>query len=564
MISSSSWIVKPVLPEAQVLRDELGLPPVIAGILAGRGIKTPEEARRFLYSTTADLNDPGLFRDMGKAVERILKAVDGKEKILVFGDYDVDGVLSVVMLLRALGALGADADYFVPDRLSDGYGIKGYHAEVIREKGASLVISVDCGIRDIEFAEKAAALGIDLIITDHHMPGGSLPECAAILDPVLEDSGYPERNLAGVGVAFKLIQALLKARGREADIPHYLKLVCIGTVADVVELKGENRIFVKYGMESLSAVGNNGLKSLLEACGLSGKKVSEGDLGFRIGPRINAAGRMGQTDLAVRLFLSRDHDEIDSLVKQIEKLNSKRQTTEETILNQAREKIVANGLADKYRCIILGSEEWHRGVIGIVASKLKDQFHRPVILLSYENGNAYGSGRSVSGIPLIGLLEGCADVFTSYGGHKYAVGCTLSRDKVPEFRTLMNDLAGRSITDEMLVRKTVVDSVLDLEAIDGRFLEAYGRLFPFGVGNPRPLFLAEKVEVAGAPRLMKGKHIKFLGRQGNRVFEVIGWDMAEAAEKLVQGTKFDLVYTINQNEFRGESRTDLIIEDYRI
>ncbi len=562
-MNSATWIIKPAGPETSILQQELGIPPVIARILAGRGITTPEEGRRFLYSTPADLYDPMLFKDMGKAVERILKAVDNREKILIFGDYDVDGVLSVVMLLRALGALGADVDYFVPDRLSDGYGIKGYHAEVIREKGAGLVISVDCGIKDIEFTEKAGKLGIDLIITDHHMPGDTLPDCSAILDPVLESSGYPEKNLAGVGVTFKLIQALLTARGREADVQHYLKLVCIGTVADVVELKGENRIFVKYGMESLSKVGNNGLKSLLEACGLSGKKVSEGDLGFRVGPRINAAGRMGKTDLAVQLFLSKDQSETNSLVKQIEHLNSMRQKTEEKILNQATAKIIERGLADRYKCIILGSEEWHRGVIGIVASKLKDHFHRPVILFSYENGDAFGSGRSISGVPLIGLLDGCAGVFKSYGGHKYAVGCTLPRESLPELKTAMNKLADENITEEMLVRKVRVDAPLDFNDIDQGFLKAYDLLLPFGVGNPRPLFLAEKVEVTGEPRLMKGKHIKFWGKQGGRAIEVIGWDMAGAASELVQGRTVDLVFTISQNEFRGETRTNLIIEDYK-
>jgi len=562
-MNSASWIIKPGGLEADRLHEELRIPPVIARILVNRGIKTLEEARRFLFADPRDCHDPYLLKGMDRAVERIRRAVHDGEKILIFGDYDVDGILSVVMLLRALGGIGGDADYFIPGRLTDGYGIKERHLEKIREMGATLIISVDCGIKAVEFVRKARSAAIDMIITDHHMPGETLPDCVAVLDPVVEDSGYPDRNLAGVGVTFKLIEALLRAEGREADIPHYLKLVCIGTVADVVELKGENRIFVKFGMEGLNKVSNDGLKSLIDACGLGSRRISEGDLGFRIGPRINAAGRLGQTDLAVKLFFSRDPVETGLLVKELEKLNSIRQKTEEKILGEAKNKIIERGLAEKYRCIILGSEDWHRGVIGIVASKLKDFFHRPVLLFTYEGDKAYCSGRSIPDVPLIEFLNGCSDILTSFGGHKYAAGCTLPVARMADLKDKINKLAEAQINQDMLTRRINIDAPLNFTEIDSKFIETYRLLSPFGVGNSRPLFMAEQVEVRGGPFLMKDKHVKFLASQDGRFFEVVGWEMPEAMKKLSLGRKIDLVFYINLNEYLGESRVNLFMEDFR-
>jgi single-stranded-DNA-specific exonuclease len=564
MMNSSIWLLAPPRPEAETLAAELGLPASVAQILVNRKIVTPEAARNFLYGNLDGLHDPHLMKGMAEAVARIEKAIAGHEKILIFGDYDVDGVLSVVMLFKALSSLGAEVEYFIPERLRDGYGIKEHHVDIPVERGTSLVISVDCGIKAVEFTAQAKAKGVDVVITDHHRPGETLPAAVAILDPVLPDSGYPDRGLAGVGVTFKLIQALLEKSGKAAGLPHYMKLVCIGTVADVAELKGENRLFVKYGLKGLGNVANTGLKSLIEACGLGKRKISEGDLGFRIGPRINAAGRMGMTDLAVCLFFCDSLEESLALVDELEELNSKRQRTEEKIFVAAKERVEERGLARKYKCLVLGSEEWHRGVIGIVASKLKDYYHRPVVLFAYEDGKACGSGRSISEVPLIELLDDCKHLFLSYGGHRLAVGCTLPLDRMGAFKETLNALAEARITDEDLKRKIRIDVPLAFRAIDGGFLEHFSLLVPFGVGNPKPLFLAEGVEVLSPPQVLQRKHLKFLGRQNGRIFEIVGWDKADWSHVLRCGSRVDLAYSVLVSEYRGEQKISLSVEDLRV
>jgi single-stranded-DNA-specific exonuclease len=561
---TSIWVVSPPSAEAEALARALGVPPVIGRVLVNRKILTEEEGRAFLYGDIGSFHDPYRMKGMAKAVDRIHEAIARGEKILVFGDYDVDGVLSVVMLLKALRTIGAQVDYFIPERLTDGYGLKADHVAIPLERGASLVISVDCGVKAVDFTALAAEKGVDVIVTDHHRPGDTLPDAVAVLDPVLEDSGYPDSGLAGVGVAFKLIQALLDRAGKSAQLPHYLKLVSIGTVADVAVLKGENRLFVKHGMKGLASVANTGLRSLIEACGLANRKISESDLGFRLGPRINAAGRMGRTDLAVRLFFSETSEESAALVRELDELNALRQRTEEKIFNEAREKVEEKALDGRYKCLVLGSERWHRGVIGIVASKLKDHFHRPVLLFAYEDGKAHGSGRSVSDVPLIELLDECRHLFLSYGGHKYAVGCTLARERMAEFKDALNPLADERIAEESLKRKVRIDGPLGFADIDGPFLEAFSLLFPFGVGNPKPVFMAEGVEVISEPQLLQRKHLKFLGRQNGRVMEVLGWDKADWRHVLHRGSRVSLAYSLMVSEYRGEERVSVSIEDLRI
>jgi single-stranded-DNA-specific exonuclease len=563
-MNSAIWVVNPPRPEAEVLAQALSLPPAIARVLVNRKILTEEAARAFLFGDIAALYDPYLMKGMDRAVARIEEAVAKGEKILVFGDYDVDGVLSTVMLMKALTFLGAKVEYFIPERLTDGYGIKDEHVEIPVQKGAGLVISVDCGIKAVEFTARAKEKGIDVIITDHHRPGETLPDAVAVLNPVLADSGYPDGSLAGVGVAFKLIQALLEKSGKAAGLPHYMKLVSIGTVADVAELKGENRVFVKLGLKGLRNVSNMGLRSLIEACGLGNRKISEGDIGFRIGPRINAAGRMGMTDLAVRLFFSESSEESQALVRKLDDLNAQRQKTEEKIFNDARERIEERGLDKKYKCLVLGSPDWHRGVIGIVASKLKDRFNRPVVLFVYENGKAYGSGRSIPDVPLIDLLDDCRHLFLSYGGHKLAVGCTLPTERMAAFKEALNPLAEARITEDNLIRKIKIDGPLEFAAVDDRFLETFALLFPFGVGNPKPLFLAENVEVISEPQVLQRKHLKFLARQNGRVLEALGWDKAEWRHVVRRGSRVSLAFSLMMSEYLGVQKVSLSIEDLKI
>jgi single-stranded-DNA-specific exonuclease len=563
-MNSAIWVVSPPRPEADVLAQALSLPPALARVLVNRKILTEEAARAFLFGDLSTLHNPYLMKGMERAVARIEAAIAKGEKILVFGDYDVDGVLSTVMLVKALRSLGATVEYFIPERLTDGYGIKDEHVEIPVQKGAGLVISVDCGIKAVEFTARAKDKGIDVIITDHHRPGETLPDAVAVLNPVLADSGYPEGNLAGVGVAFKLIQALLEKSGKAAGLPHYMKLVSIGTVADVAELKGENRVFVKHGLKGLRNVSNMGLRSLIEASGLGNRKISEGDLGFRLGPRINAAGRMGMTDLAVRLFFSESSLESDELVQKLDALNAQRQKTEEKIFNDARGRIEERGLDKKYKCLILGSPDWHRGVTGIVASKLKDRFNRPVVLFVYEDGKAHGSGRSIPDVPLIDLLDDCRHLFLSYGGHRLAVGCTLPTERMAAFKEALNPLAEARITEDNLTRKIKIDGPLEFAAVDDRFLESFALLLPFGVGNAKPMFVAENVEVISDPQVLQRKHLKFLARQNGRVLEVLGWDKAELRHVVRRGSRISMAFSLMMSEYLGEQKVSLSIEDLKV
>src|SRR4030042_617467 len=415
-MNRAHWEFPPPPPQADLLAAELGIPLPIARVLTNRNILSAEAAETFLSGTLKDLHDPFLMKGMDRAVTRLEEAIRNNEKILIFGDYDVDGVLSVVILLKALAGLGGDVDYFIPERLKEGYGIKESHVRIAKERGARLVVSVDCGIKAVDFTAKAREGGGDVILTAHPRPGEALPEPVALLNPVLEGSGYPFSSLAGVGVVFKLLQALLEKRGKSAQLEHYAKLVAIGTIADVADLRGENRLLVKSGLKGLERVSNRGLRCLLDECGLLDKKVSEGDVGFRIAPRINAAGRMGAAVDAVRLFFSDNDDESVRLARRLSELNSLRQNEEEKIYSEALKRVQGGSLDRRYRMLVLGCETWHRGIIGIVASKLKDYFYRPVLLFTYEDGKGHGSGRRISEFSLIEFLNACRDIFLDYGG----------------------------------------------------------------------------------------------------------------------------------------------------
>jgi single-stranded-DNA-specific exonuclease len=557
------WVIAPERPEADVLASALGIPLPIARILANRNVLSAEDAAAFLTGTLDNLHDPYLMKGMDRAVARVEQAVRDKEKILVFGDYDVDGVLSVVILIRALAGLGAEVDYFIPERLKEGYGIKEAHLQIVKERMARLVISVDCGIKAVEFTAKAREAGVDVIITDHHRPGGSLPEAVAVLNPVLAESGYPFPGLAGVGVVFKLLQALLHKRGRSDQLQHYTKLVAIGTIADVADLRGENRLLVRSGLRGLEKASNRGLRRLLDECGVLDRKVSESDVGFRVAPRINAAGRMGAAGDAVRLFFSDDEAESDRLARRLSELNSQRQSAEDKIYNEALARVREGALDRRYKILVLGCESWHRGIIGIVASKLKDFFYRPVLLFSYADGKAHGSGRSISEISLIECLDACGDVFLDYGGHTLAVGCVLPRAKMGLLRERINRVAEVRLGGETLQRKIRIDTRLSLAEIEPSFLESYARLAPFGVGNPKPTFLSEGVEVVGCPQVLQGKHLKLLARQDSRMIEALAWDRKDWLEEVQKGSRLDIVYSLRSSTFLGEEQTSLSLEAVR-
>jgi single-stranded-DNA-specific exonuclease len=476
----------------------------------------------------------------------------------------VDGVLSVVILSRALEYLGARVDYYIPNRLEEGYGLKQGHLRIVQERQADVVISVDCGIKALDFVQGASQIGIDVIITDHHQPGDALPEALAVLNPVLEAaSSYPNRNLAGIGVVFKLIQALFRGHPRESQVPHYLKLVAIGTVADVVPLTRENRILVKQGLRRLEQVSNPGLKSLLAVSGLEAKPVRVPDVGFRIAPRINAAGRMGRADLAVQLFFTESEQQCQAMADELNQMNVSRQAIEKAMYVQAGELIRTKGLHERYKLLILGCDEWHRGVIGIVASKLKDDFHRPVLLFAYENGRANGSGRSIREFPLIESLNHAHHLFSSYGGHPMAVGCELPLESLPALKRELNAYADSRITEDDLKRKIRIDARLDFDEIGTAFCDYFSLISPFGIGNPRPVFLTEDVEVAAPARLIKDRHLKLLLKHNGRCFEAMGWGKSEWGDKLQKGSRITVVFSVQVNRYLGEDRLSLVLEDMR-
>jgi len=562
-MNETVWIIRECGEEAVELAASLNIPLEIAHILVNRNITDTISGREFLFGTLDNLNDPFLLQDMKKVVFRIQQAIRENENILIFGDYDVDGILSVVILTKALMTLGGKVDHFIPDRLNEGYGIKQEYVDIAVQRNAGLVISVDCGIKAVNFVESAKAKNIDTIITDHHRPGKILPDAYAILNPLVPDSNYPDKNLAGIGVVFKLIQALFERNGLTSQIPHYLKLVSIGTVADVVELKGENRIFVKFGLEGLSDVSNKGLKSLLEICRLENSKVTAGDVGFRIGPRINAAGRLGDAENVFRLFFSDSVEETRNIVHFLDKMNSQRQKIEEKILKQAIGRIKKNNLNKKYKLLILGCDEWHRGVIGIVASKIKDYFNQPVLLFSYQGEKAFGSGRSIRDFSLINCLENCRQHFFNYGGHTLAVGCELSKENMGVFKEAVNKYVECNLQPEDLRKKINIDTRLSFDHIDNYFLDHINMLHPFGVGNPKPIFLTENAEIWGTPKMLKGKHCKFFLQNAGRIFEGLGWQKAELIDLFNKGDRVDVVYTLQSNTFLGQERIALSIEDIR-
>jgi len=557
------WTYSSNTEQAKTLSNEMEIPIEIARILVNRHITTRDKAQAFLYGTLDNLHDPFLLSGMRAAVDRLQKACSKREKILIFGDYDVDGVLSVVILTRALQTLGGDVEHFIPNRLSQGYGIKESYMDVVTEKKAQVVVSVDCGIKAVEFVERAKIHGVDVIITDHHLPGAELPRALALLNPVIENTNYLDKDLAGIGVVFKLIQALFEEAGRSELLPHYLKLVSIGTVADVAALRGENRLFVKFGFKSLENVSNPGLKQLLDICQLSGKKVSVGDVGFRIGPRINAAGRMGKADLAVRLFFSKNVEECRELVRDLDQLNSKRRNVENKIYSQALEEIKNRSLEKKYKIFILGCENWHRGVIGIVASRLKELFHRPALLFAFENGKALGSGRSIKEFSLIDCLHENKRFCLNYGGHTLAVGCELTIENMDAFRSAVTAYAGSKISDEDLKRKIVVDALIHFDQIDSGFLDYLSLLSPFGAGNPKPIFMTQKAEVLLEPKKLQGKHSKFLLRHSGRVFEALGWGRGDLADTIRKGEYVDIAYSLQNSVYLGEERLNLSLEDMK-
>ena len=550
------------------LARELGVSPVTARLLCIRGLDTPDLARRFLTPRLEDLHDPFALADMATAVDRMLVAVAARTRIAIHGDYDVDGVTSTVILRRALELLGADVVHFIPERLRDGYGLQPATIERLHADGIRLIISVDCGIRAAEAARRARELGVDLIITDHHEPGASLPHALAVINPKRRDCSYPDKHLAGVGVALKVVQALCARTGRESWLPAFVKIAAIGTLADVVPLTGENRVIAKLGLAMLSRGPHKvGLRALLDACGLSGKEIDSHHIGFVVAPRINAAGRMGTPDIAARLLLASDEsmgDEARALAEQLNAENLRRQREEAEIVAQARKVVETDLDIGSRTVIVVAGEGWHRGVIGIVASKLVDAFHRPAIVISIDGEIGHGSCRSIPSFNMLAALESCGEVMTQFGGHKQAAGLTMNSGRIRELRARVNEYADSRLEPDDLRPRLWIDGGLEFRSIDEQVVSELSALAPFGAGNPCPMFQASRVAIVDGPRRIKERHLKMAFKQDGRVLRGIAWRASDREAFVTEHRNaIDVAFSLAEDSWNGERYLQLTVADFR-
>jgi len=555
-------IAKPDPECARELARALNIPGILATLLLNRGIQAEESARRFLEPQLSHLHDPFLMCDLELAVDRIQEAIHRSEKILIYGDYDVDGNTAVVILRKALQMLGAHCSYHIPNRLIDGYGMKDCVLEKAAAEGVKLVVTVDTGIKAHEATEKARQLHLDCVITDHHLPGHRLPSAVAVVNPKRADCPYPDKHLCGVGVAFKLIQALFMKTNKEKYLTSFLKVVAIGTIADVVPLIGENRVFTKFGLKGLQSPANLGLRSLIETAGLAGRPITSIDVGFRLAPRINAVGRMGGNHEAVELFAAKNKVEAGQIAAEMNRLNRERQRIEEQILKTIEERIGSDAELAKAPIKVIEGEGWHVGVLGIVASKITNRFNCPTLIISKIDGMGSGSGRAPKGFHLLEALNSCRDLFERFGGHAQAVGFQLHSSKLDELRERINQYSISSLGPEPLQRYLNVDAEIRLSDINEVVYHQVQRLSPFGAENPSPLFVARHLKVVADPRILKGKHLKFRVEQDGVAIDALAWNMAGCLPAIRKSKRvLSLVFELSENFQPGFKILQLVVRD---
>jgi single-stranded-DNA-specific exonuclease len=561
----------------ETLRAEAKVSPIVARLLALRGV-TPASAANYLSPSLDHLHSPYLMRGMTAAVDRLSAAIANKEGILIYGDYDVDGTTAVVILKTALELCGGAADFHVPHRIKEGYGIKEDVIERAASAGIKVVISVDTGIRAFQAVETARRVGIDLIVTDHHLPEAheGVPNAWAVLNPNQQGCDYPCKELCGAGVAFKIAQALFARFKDQADqarlVPSFLKMVAIATIADAVPLVGENRTIARLGLEGLRRPVNGGLKALMEVSGLTGERaVAAADVGFRLGPRINAAGRMDIARDVIELFTCKDAVRCKEIAEKLNQLNLERQAEEQRIVAEIDEQLAAEpDLTGKY-CMVFDGDGWHRGVVGIVASRVVEKTGRPALVIAKEGEEAHGSGRSISAFHLLNALESCHDLFTRFGGHAHAVGFGLPSQAVPLLKQRLNDYAQAHLMPDDLLPQISIEAEIPLSSVTPDLLRNLGRLEPFGHGNPEPVFCSHGVNLLLPPKILKDKHIKLRVNQrladskASFNYEAVGWRMAERlqAEALQPGDNLDVAFTVGMNSHPDFGGLELTLEDYR-
>jgi len=544
------------------VRRELSVSPVVATILAGRGLTDYETCRRYFNPDPANLHDPFLFGAMGKAVERIGRAIDSGEKITIYGDYDVDGITATVLLKRVLDALGADCSWYLPNRLVEGYGISADGIESIAAGGTRLVISVDCGVTACDQVEAARLRGVDVIVTDHHEPKWKLPAAFAIINPKVEGCGYPDTTLAGVGVALKLCQALCTARGAPDRLwKERFDLAAVGTAADIVPLTGENRIIVSHGFALLADRPLAGFAALLELQGLKGRRLSTHDVVFQIAPCINAVGRLGDASAGVRLLLCDDPAAAMPLAQVLVDANRERRAIHEQVAGDACAWVQATCEPERDFALVAGERHWHAGVIGIVASKLVERFYRPAILMSIgDDGMARGSGRSIKGVHLLETLDECADLLEGYGGHAAAAGLTIRADRIAQLRDRLNEAVRRQLDGVELRPVVEADAAVRLEQLSTGLLRTIERMAPFGPGNMRPVLYCGGLSHRYPPRVVGSNHLKMNVSRNGTGMDAIGFNFGARQAELARARSFGLAFTLDENVYNGKTSLQMKIK----
>lgn len=548
------------------LASKLEVSPLIAQLLLNRGINEPQKAKDFLEPRLEQLHDPFLIQDMEKAVRRIEAAIQSGETVLIYGDYDVDGITSTALMIRVLiKFFPGRLLYYIPKRLEEGYGLHLSSLEKAVAKGVRLIITVDCGISACDEAAYLKAQGVDLIVTDHHEPQSSLPDAYAIINPKLQGSRYPFTQLAGVGVSFKALQGLAKYHPELSQMLfENLDLVAFGTIADIVPLLEENRVLVKYGLQQLNRTSNVGIKSLIEAAGLKGREINSGHIGYLLAPRINAAGRMGNSSIGVKLFLTNDPDQGIQYARSLEKENQNRQEIENIVLEEAQAQIASEpGWADEH-ALVLAGEGWHLGVIGIVASRLVELYHKPVILFGMEGTDGRGSGRSIPGFNLFMAIEQCSQYLTRFGGHEFAAGLSVTREAFPQFKEAFLKLAKEQIKPEDMQPVLKIESLIDLNQTTLDLARELMKLAPCGPSNPTPILGCEGINLVDYRNVGEsGKHLKVKVGNSDVIRDGIGFNLGAAYPELAAAREVDVAFTLEENIWNGNSTVQLNLKDVR-
>lgn len=567
MIKKSKWVLQQSNSEiSKKLAEDLDLNPLCGAVLYNRGIKTALEGRKFLHPSVSELHDPFLLKDMDKGTEKINEMLKKGGKIVVYGDYDVDGITAVSVIYTYLKSKGAQVTYYIPSRSDEGYGLNKEAVNSFKSSGAELIITVDCGITADDDIAYATSLGINVVITDHHKCKEAIPEAYAVINPKREDCGYPFEDLSGVGVAFKLIDALEGGNRTTELLEQYGDLLCLGTIADIVTLTDENRTFVTYGLELLKNPTNIGLKALIKEAGLYNKKITSSHVGFILAPRVNAVGRLGNAIDAVKLFTTFDEEEAENLARLLCEENTRRQEIEKNILIEASKIIENEKLYETDRVIVLSSDKWHHGVIGIVASRISEKYNKPCVLISVSGEDAKGSGRGIAGFNMFEALAYCSDILTKYGGHELAAGLAIRKEKIPELRVLMNKFAKETYNTKFFVEEIIYDGKITEKDINLEFTDCLELIQPCGMGNTIPLFMIEKVRIADLSFFGEGKHVrmKFV-KKGVSVY-VIGFGLGNSSgvRMLRDGDTVNALVTPYTNEYRGRRTAALKLKDIKL